>query len=366
MHGRQSSFGLLKRCFRRLSSQRTDLRCLAHVRDTTEQPAALLRSVPSGFVDASGAHRIKQRNHKRTAEEEQEVLEDVEASILLGFSPDSLAADPQAAAETLAEEGVLRLNGMLSADASAALRVHIDGILDQGMQNVANGSKAYSDLFGEFMCREHRYDLLLPLDVHILETVRHVIERVAPLLNHSIGEDCTMCELEALISDPGSHAQPLHFDTAFDYNEPRVSMLIALQDVTASMGPTAFYPSTNTPEWHLAYKRRDEELEELLECYPRVVGEMSAGDCYLYDTRVLHYGGANTSHLRLATANSEASADSRNLSTPAPDNVGVRRTMLGLSFQVQTGQFRNDNANMRSEYKSKYRILDVGNWTIAC
>lgn len=334
--------GLVKRCL---------VRRWCGLQRVSVRQYASLQPVPGCFAHASRAHTVKQANHKSTAEEEQELLESAPTSTLPGISPEGLAADPAACADTLAEDGVVRLNSLLSANVCSALRDHIDGMLEQSMQQVASGSIPYSSLFGEFMCREERYDLLLPLDDRILGIVQQLVESVAPLLEHAIGEQCTMCELEALVSDPGSHAQPLHFDTPFDLNEPRVTMLIALQDVTAAMGPTAFYPGTNAGEWHIAYKQRDQQLEELLEFCPRIVGEMATGDAFVYDGRVLHFGGANVSHL----------PDSAGVAA----DVGIRRTLLGLSFQVESGHFRTDNTNMRSHQRSKYRIPEASKWTAA-
>ncbi|CAK0903138.1 unnamed protein product [Prorocentrum cordatum] len=357
MHSRLHLCRLRRHCIR-LPGTSAKLGCRAPVRGAAQAP---LRPVPRGWLHASGAHAAKQRNHRLTAEEEQELVEGAPTSTLPGLSPECLAADPEAAAITLAEEGLLRLNGILGTGMAAALHEHVDDMLKQSIQSVADGSMPYSSLFGEFMCREHRYDLLLPLDAVVLRTVRHVIDRVSPLLEHAIGEDCTMCELEAIVNDPGSHAQPLHFDT--DLASVRVAMLIALQDVTPSMGPTAFYPCTNTAEWHIIYKTRGQELEDLLGSFPRVVAEMSAGDAFVYDTRVLHYGGANTSHVPADSGNTQDPAGGKALAAVASTGVGTRRTMFGISFQVESGCFRTDNANMRREYRSKYRIAEACRWT---
>lgn len=268
------------------------------------------------------------------------------------FSADLLAGDARVAAEVLAEEGVLQVVGMFSAEEASELRLHVDGILEESMQAVANGVP-YNQLFGKFMCRQHRYDVLLPLDDKILASVQRVLDHTALFLGEAIGEDCSMCELEALVSDPGSDVQPLHHDTKFDGSNPRVIILVALQDVTESMGPTCFFPQTNTPEWHIAYMERGEEMEQLLEASPHILGLMAAGDAFIYDSRVLHFGSANRSHLTEATS----------VRGDTSHKAGVRRTLLGLSAQVEKGNFKVSNANFKAEYRKQFPIACYRNWS---
>merc|ERR1740138_983288 len=107
-----------------------------------------------------------------------------------------------------------------------------------------------------------------------------------------VGDDCHLCELSALVSDPGSPAQPIHHDIQCDGTNPRVTVLVALQDVTAEMGPTLLFPRTNTPEWHLNFLERGDMFEHLLDS-SHIVGLLRAGDAVMYDARLLHCGGAN-------------------------------------------------------------------------
>ena len=69
---------------------------------------------------------------------------------------------------------------------------------------------------------------------------------------------------------------------------------IALQDVRLDMGPTTWYPGTNTGAAHEAFKG-EATKDELLKTYPAVLGTLSKGPCAIYDSRCLHCGTANKS-----------------------------------------------------------------------
>jgi len=216
------------------------------------------------------------------------------------------------------------------------------------------------------MCRHHRYDVLLPLDQLVLRAAQSVLDGLAPLIMEAVGDECFLCELTGLVSNPGSDAQPVHHDIQFDESSPRLTILIALQDTTKEMGPTIFFPGTNTPEWHCAFAERSEQLEDLFEGTPHVVEELAVGDAVVYDARVLHCGGANTSHRRVGKdrdghAPDEVESDEVSLkSNPA----GKRRTMLVLSAQEEDGASKGGHTNIRPGYRKKYRIADFRSWTM--
>ena len=160
------------------------------------------------------------------------------------------------------------------------------------------------------------------MDGVVESAVRKVLLQVAPLIRSALGEGATVCELSALVSDPGASAQPVHHDTEFGVCPRRISVLCALQDVCPDMGPTTLWPGTHTPEWHACFQERGPELEALLEGqeeedapggrFGPVKGVLRAGDALLYDTNLLHCGGENRSE--------------------AP---GRRRALLVISAQVE-------------------------------
>ena len=153
-----------------------------------------------------------------------------------------------------------------------------------------------------------------------------------------MGDDACLCELSALISDPGALAQPIHHDTSFCEAPPRVSLLIALQDVEEDMGPTIFFPQTNTPEWHIKYLMRGEELEELFCESQHVRGRLKAGDAVLYDTTVLHCASENKST--------------------------ARRTLFTLSAQEESESNVNEKAHIRKGYRGSLKLAELDLWMV--
>ena len=129
--------------------------------------------------------------------------------------------------------------------------------------------------------------------------------------------DAEVCELAALVSDGGAARQPLHPDTWMQAGLPGcsglVTVFVALQDVTADMGPTLMIPRThNDAHLHelLGNKKdkvvREAELGDMAADWVTVHGQnlpvvrctAAVGDCVLMDSRLLHCGGANRSKHR--------------------------------------------------------------------
>lgn len=104
-----------------------------------------------------------------------------------------------------------------------------------------------------------------------------------------------MYELAALISDPGSRAQPLHADFPYCDGEGAALVIafVALQDVEADMGPTDIIPRTHTAEAHARFNGA-ERLALVREC-PNTRGLLGTGDANMIDARTLHCGGGNGS-----------------------------------------------------------------------
>ena len=167
------------------------------------------------------------------------------------------------------------------------------------------------------------------------------------------GRDAVLCDLSALIADPGSIAQRLHFDTRWsdagsdagrdDFMENDefsadsnfvageefvedgeldtqletskqcadcriagqkrlVTAFVALQDVTEAMGPTFIAPGTANQASHntlLAANGEGEIVEVLDSLMPGGVHmTIAKGTCVLMDSRAFHLGGANISAQR--------------------------------------------------------------------
>lgn len=288
------------------------------------------------FGDFSGADCARERRRTAIAEDEKELYDFAPRStgprIPIGLPQAEFTAQASAYFRT---HGLVRLDGLLSAVEAKRLAVHVDLLLSTACKQVCSSQSAFLDLFGPIMSRANRYDLLLPLDSVVLPAAKNVLQRVGATLQEIVG-DCHLCELTALVSDSGAAAQPVHHDTSFDGTPPRVSLLVALQDITDDMGPTIWFPATNTPAWHLKYSARGDDLEDLLGESTHIRGLLGIGDAVLYDTRLLHCGGANTQQ---------------------------RRALLTLSMQLEDSSSQEMHANIKRGYRSRLRIRDAPHWS---
>ena len=107
------------------------------------------------------------------------------------------------------------------------------------------------------------------------------------------GPDAELWELSAIISAPGAAPQIVHADTAYASDPCLITTFVALQDVTPSMGPTSFVPGTHDD--FAAHKRFMADPLVFLSDTPGLSCLLDAGDAAVYDSRVLHCGGANRS-----------------------------------------------------------------------
>lgn len=212
------------------------------------------------------------------------------------------------AARTLGQDGVVKLNGILSSNTASRLRNDIlerrDAALvalqgDDG-DGVGDDWRKY---FADVLLKGNqgqRCDLLLPLAHNLmLQTALHELLVSSNLLYNTLvnalgGDDITLYELSSLISEPGSPRQPVHPDNPHQEFPPLLTVFVALQDITPAMGPTNFIPRSHTAEAHAVYNDNDITLrDDLLRNSHSVVALLQCGDASLFDSRTLHCGGAN-------------------------------------------------------------------------
>ena len=89
--------------------------------------------------------------------------------------------------------------------------------------------------FGNVTSPVNRRDLKLALNDEVGECVRQLLRACGPCIASILTEEAEMCELSALVSDPGAAAQPLHPDTQMSGAYAHCGLItafIALQDVT--------------------------------------------------------------------------------------------------------------------------------------
>lgn len=99
------------------------------------------------------------------------------------------------------------------------------------------------------------------------------------------------------MSDPNSDRQVVHPDTPCQSrNEEPVlyTCFIALQDISLDMGPTTWLPGTHNLEIHQQFQNESQK-DDLLKNRDAVLGTLRKGDCAIFDSRLLHCGGANIS-----------------------------------------------------------------------
>ncbi len=137
------------------------------------------------------------------------------------------------------------------------------------------------------------------------------------LVRATLGPDATPSFCGVVFSRPGSPAQQWHIDSPHEAAEARpahaVNVLLALADIPLAAGPTEVARGTHLLTNHLQrpWLDRDSLLYQLETevtpaalrqpgqgedaTTPSVVQAMAAGDCLIFDDRILHRGLANTS-----------------------------------------------------------------------
>jgi hypothetical protein len=283
----------------------------------------LLRLGPAHEVSTWLLEPDEERLVEQAGAEESEIMSGapVEPMPCLALSAAGVAADA-----TFRAQGLLRLTHALDGSTAEALASHINASLAAALEAVRRG-EVESERFGGVLCRSHRYDLKLALEPPVGRAVEEVLRRgLRPLLQRLLGEGATLFELAALVSDPGAPCQLVHPDIAFDAATPMrpgeeeqqgrgqgpgwrqrqrqwerpgvVTAFVAVQEVAEDMGPTTFLPRTHTRAAHAAFEAELPPHAAMLCAQPRCVCLLRRGDLALFDARLLHCGGANTSPLR--------------------------------------------------------------------
>jgi hypothetical protein len=229
-------------------------------------------------------------------------------------SPEQFATEGVAWVRGLVPESMLGIiNGVMRAQAArvmAALGNRPIGIGSRmGYREVVQRSP------GRFDVPMHEQDLMpiwgdqgsLATDVPWLGLVRAVL-----------GPDARPSFCGVVFSRPGSPAQQWHIDSPHEAAEPRaahaVNVLVALADIPLAAGPTEVAPGTHLLTNHLQrpwldrdnllYQSETEKVTPATLLGPGQAEDattqpgaraMTAGDCLIFDDRILHRGLANDS-----------------------------------------------------------------------
>eukprot|EP00933_Yihiella_yeosuensis_P050596 TRINITY_DN48393_c0_g1_i1.p1 TRINITY_DN48393_c0_g1~~TRINITY_DN48393_c0_g1_i1.p1 ORF type:complete len:417 (+),score=84.47 TRINITY_DN48393_c0_g1_i1:53-1252(+) len=251
---------------------------------------------------------------------------------------------PEVAAEDLAQlqdKGYIVVKNVLSEELCETLRTHILLCTDEAVKQDRN------DLLGNIQEAHNRSDLKLNMCEPVVDALNSFGDKCGELLTETCGGDARIVELAAISSSKGAVAQPVHADTmhgvtrflqsdidvvdrtrkaeAGDSDDEDAAedlqtvvravatntaliftSLIALQDVDADMGPTHVWPASHTVEHHATLWSTSTDVAGKLSVpeADKAFGidhskmTLKKGDLVLYDSRVMHCGGANNSDKR--------------------------------------------------------------------
>ena len=147
---------------------------------------------------------------------------------------------------------------------------------------------------------ETRWDLRLQLTEPVRAALHELLRGpVGEALAGLAGGNAALHELAAVVSAPGAAPQVLHPDADWSASGLVFSAFVALQDVSATMGPTLFLRETHTQEAHMAHAAGVAGPEGVNRAFLAAADARAAllrrGEAVVYDRRLLHAGGRNAS-----------------------------------------------------------------------
>jgi hypothetical protein len=222
-----------------------------------------------------------------------------------GLSPSAWTA----AAQALKDHGVVLLRGLVSPEQVSAIRARLH-VHSSAIDKKRAGKEA-NTLVREFDSQP-LYDEDPELDATVTSTFgrqhlslrkRPIVEDVMPaqvgampliwehLCAANVSESLPyVSEVQLLLTEPCAVDQFWHVDNA----NHGLTVFIPLTPVPADIGPTLFLPGSH----HLFdgsdfFGRVTRLFSSLLSSDGVAVGTMNAGDCLIYDSRIIHRGAAN-------------------------------------------------------------------------
>ena len=256
-----------------------------------------------------------------------------------GSKTSAVKAQAKELTKVLKNQGVVRVDKVVSDDTVDQLRAFLYDLRQESEELVAHGKIQPIQRFANVLLRQNRCDMPVPLGPHIVTQALDEIMVQSPvgaIIKNLLSDKAVLYELSCLMSDPGSQRQVVHPDTPYSpqSDDPVLyTCFVALQDITLDMGPTTWLPNTHTLAVHEIFK--DETIaagasespkDTLLRTQPAVLGTLPKGCCGMYDSRLLHCGGANQSERSRALFYFSF----RNPTIGSVGNPGsIRRDMIG-------------------------------------
>ena len=205
-----------------------------------------------------------------------------------------------ALATRLATDGALRVNGVLPAALAADVRA--------------------AALAAAVGAPRQEVPLSLKSDAVASAAAAVAASPVGRALEDLCGGDAPLFDLCAVVSAPGCASQPLHSDLGFDgaVAAPLYTCFVALQATPSALGPTEFCVGSHTDAAAHHVLRGGGDLDA-------VPFPLAVGAAVLFDARIAHRGGPNSSErhrafLSMTFANPRGSAP---VIVPAPGDVLV-------------------------------------------
>eukprot|EP00537_Pseudo-nitzschia_pungens_P013835 CAMPEP_0172395408 /NCGR_PEP_ID=MMETSP1061-20121228/19482_1 /TAXON_ID=37318 /ORGANISM="Pseudo-nitzschia pungens, Strain cf. pungens" /LENGTH=430 /DNA_ID=CAMNT_0013126977 /DNA_START=13 /DNA_END=1306 /DNA_ORIENTATION=+ len=272
-------------------------------------------------------------------------------------SSSNLKAAAKIHSKELRKSGVVRIDDVLTGDMAEQMRNYVFELRERAEEQVGSGQVRSIARFADVLLKENRCDLTIPLedddndDDVVVDALLHVLQKtpVGKMMSSMLGKQAGLYELSCLISDKGSNRQVVHPDTPCKPDEDAVlyTCFIALQDIDPTMGPTTWLPNTHTMEAHEIFKddyvgssyssssssstaAGESSKDKLLRTTPSVLGLLPRGSCAIFDSRLLHCGGANTSD----TSRALFYFSFKNSGIGYPGNPGSIRPELASKFTI--------------------------------
>ena len=252
------------------------------------------------------------------------------------------------AAESVIRDGVVRIDGCLSAASAQGLRAFVLATRDASVALAAEDKEAGAESLSRVLCPrdvgselETRWDVRLPWSAEVRAAVHEMMGERDSIssLGHALsvlsgGDSAELFECAAIVSTVGCAPQIVHADTVpTDAGAVLHTVFVALQDISEHQGPTRFLPRTHT----FPVGSGTSPSSTFCESADSVIALLRAGDCTLYDSRTLHSGGPH----RLAPAQQPTSThDSPPDDSPphepqqaAVSTKPVERVLFYISFK---------------------------------
>ena len=199
------------------------------------------------------------------------------------------------------DQGVVRINNVMSPDTARSLRALILDELEKAKSDHKEiGESPDIEQFSRVLSSENRWDFRLKLFPEVELAMQNLLapgSAVGDLLEKLVLSDGKLFELGAFVTINGASRQDIHSDTKWSPVPAIYTCLFALQDISPEMGPTVFFPATQTKEPVYSAPLPDSAGSRVLEGadVPFVLATLSCGDAAVYDSRTLHCGGGNRS-----------------------------------------------------------------------